>query len=64
MGLCCGKEHTVPFKVQGKASSVSVSLMPAPAGVGLVVGYVGQTILNLAVLKMYGLNLSVKPKLL
>ena len=30
-GCVCGKEHTVPFKVQGKASSVSVSLMPAPA---------------------------------
>ena len=47
----CGKEHTVPFKVQGKASSVSVSLMPAPAGVGLVVGDVGKTILNLAGIK-------------
>ena len=32
-GCVCGKEHTVPFKVQGKASSVSVSLMPAPAGI-------------------------------
>ena len=36
-GCVCGKEHTVPFKVQGKASSVNVSLMPAPAGVGLVI---------------------------
>ena len=50
-GCVCGKEHTVPFKVQGKASSVSVSLMPAPAGVGLVVGDVGKTILNLAGIK-------------
>ena len=47
-GCVCGREHTVPFKVQGKSSSVSVSLMPAPAGVGLVVGDVGKTILKLA----------------
>ena len=50
-GCVCGKEHTVPFKVQGKASSVNVSLMPAPAGVGLVIGDVGKTILNLAGIK-------------
>ena len=35
-GCVCGREHTVPF------------LMPAPAGVGLVVGDVGKTILKLA----------------
>ena len=47
-GCVCGREHTVPFKVTGKTSSVSVTLMPAPAGVGLVVGDVGKTILKLA----------------
>ena len=47
-GCVCGREHTVPFKVTGKSSSVSVTLMPAPAGVGLVVGDVGKTILKLA----------------
>lgn len=47
-GCVCNKQHTVPFKVQGKASSVNVSLIPAPAGVGLVVGDVGKTILKLA----------------
>ncbi len=47
-GCVCGREHTVPFKVQGKTSSVSVNLMPAPAGVGLVIGDVGKTILKLA----------------
>ena len=47
-GCVCGREHTVPFKVQGKTSSVSVNLIPAPAGVGLVIGDVGKTILKLA----------------
>ncbi|MCC7553458.1 MAG: 30S ribosomal protein S5 [Methanobacteriaceae archaeon] len=47
-GCVCNKQHTVPFKVQGKTSSVKISLIPAPAGVGLVVGDVGKTILKLA----------------
>ena len=50
-GCVCGREHTVPFKVNGKTSSVNVTLMPAPAGVGLVVGDVGKTILKLAGIK-------------
>ena len=50
-GCVCGKEHTVPFKVTGKTSSVKVTLMPAPAGVGLVVGDIGKTILRLAGIK-------------
>ena len=47
-GCVCGKEHTVPFKVEGKVGSVRVTLMPAPGGVGLVLGNVGKTILRLA----------------
>lgn len=47
-GCVCGKEHTVPFKVEGKTGSVSVTLMPAPAGVGLAVGDVGKTVMKLA----------------
>ena len=47
-GCVCGREHTVPFKVEGKMSSVNVSLMPAPGGVGLAIGDVGKTILKLA----------------
>lgn len=47
-GCVCGREHTVPFKVQGKASSVNVTLIPAPAGVGLAIGDVGKTIMSLA----------------
>lgn len=47
-GCVCGKEHTVPFKVEGKAGSVRVTLIPAPGGVGLAIGNVGKTILKLA----------------
>ncbi len=34
----CNTEHSIPFKVTGKCASVRVTLMPAPKGVGLVVG--------------------------
>ena len=47
-GCVCGREHTVPFKVNGKAGSVNVTLIPAPAGVGLAIGNVGKTIMSLA----------------
>lgn len=47
-GCVCGREHTVPFKVEGKSGSVRVTLIPAPGGVGLVIGNVGKTILGLA----------------
>ncbi|MDR2966766.1 MAG: 30S ribosomal protein S5 [Methanobacteriaceae archaeon] len=47
-GCVCGRKHTVPFKVNGKTGSVTVTLMPAPAGVGLAIGDVGKTIMKLA----------------
>ena len=47
-GCVCGREHTVPFKVDGKRGSVRVTLIPAPGGVGLAIGNVGKTILGLA----------------
>ena len=47
-GCVCGREHTVPFKVEGKSGSVRVTLIPAPGGVGLAVGDVVKTILGLA----------------
>ncbi len=50
-GCVCGKPHTVPFKVSGKTGSVRVTLMPAPSGVGLAIGDVGKTIMNLAGIK-------------
>lgn len=34
----CGLSHSVPFKVNGKSSSVKIALLPAPKGTGLVVG--------------------------
>lgn len=33
----CGEAHSIPATVKGKCSSVSVTLMPAPQGTGLVV---------------------------
>jgi small subunit ribosomal protein S5 len=32
----CDEKHTVPFKVTGKSGSVTVTLIPAPQGTGLV----------------------------
>lgn len=34
----CSENHSVPFRVEGKSSSVKVILIPAPKGTGLVVG--------------------------
>ena len=34
----CNTHHSVPFKVTGKSAAANVTLMPAPKGVGLVVG--------------------------
>ena len=47
-GCVCGREHTEPFKIEGKKGSVRVTLIPAPGGVGLAIGNVGKTILGLA----------------
>ena len=44
----CGTHHTIPFQVAGKASSVEVTLKPAPRGVGLAVGDVAKHIMRLA----------------
>lgn len=34
----CGTRHSLPFKVGGQCGSVRVQIIPAPKGVGLVVG--------------------------
>lgn len=34
----CGTPHSVPFKVSGRNASIRITLLPAPKGVGLVVG--------------------------
>jgi len=44
----CGGNHTVPYKVEGKCGSTKVVLIPAPRGLGLVVGDVAKTVLRLA----------------
>jgi small subunit ribosomal protein S5 len=44
----CGRAHTLPFQVHGRAGSVVVSFKPAPQGVGLAVGDVAKPILRFA----------------
>ncbi|KII62467.1 40S ribosomal protein S2 [Thelohanellus kitauei] len=43
-----GEPHTVPCKVTGKCGSVSVRLIPAPRGAGLVAGPIPKILLELA----------------
>jgi len=45
------EQHTIPFKVSGKAGSVRLYLIPAPQGTGLVVGNELKKILQLAGIK-------------
>jgi small subunit ribosomal protein S5 len=44
----CGRPHTVPFLVAGRAGSVVVTFKPAPRGVGLAVGDVAKPVLRFA----------------
>lgn len=44
----CGELHTVPYKVTGKKGSVTVTLKPAPKGVGLVAGDNSKILLDFA----------------
>ncbi|MFH1585428.1 MAG: 30S ribosomal protein S5 [archaeon] len=47
----CSEPHSVPFKVTGKAGSVTVTLIPAAQGTGLVVASELKKILSLAGIK-------------
>ncbi len=47
----CGGEHSVPFKVIGKCSSVRITLIPAPKGAGIVAGAEAKAVLELAGIK-------------
>lgn len=47
----CTEKHTVPFTVKGKSGSVSVELIPAPQGTGLVCANELKKILKLAGIK-------------
>jgi small subunit ribosomal protein S5 len=47
----CTEKHSVPFKVEGKAGSVRVILIPAPQGTGLVAAGELKKVLKLAGVK-------------
>jgi len=44
----CSNPHSIPFEVEGKIGSVKVVLKPAPKGLGLVIGDVAKSVLELA----------------
>ena len=47
----CDQKHSVPFKVRGKGGSVTIEIIPAPRGLGLVAGGKIKRLLELAGLK-------------
>jgi small subunit ribosomal protein S5 len=47
----CGENHSLPFRVRGKAGSVVLTLLPGPQGLGLVVGDTAKVVLQLAGVK-------------
>jgi small subunit ribosomal protein S5 len=47
----CGGRHSIPQSVSGKCSSTTVTIKPAPKGVGLVAGHTTRRVLELAGLK-------------
>ncbi|MCX6748096.1 MAG: 30S ribosomal protein S5 [Candidatus Pacearchaeota archaeon] len=47
----CNELHSIPFRVEGKCSSVKIILLPAPQGTGLVIGDECKKILRLAGIK-------------
>ena len=47
----CDQKHSVPFKVRGKGGSVTIEILPAPRGLGLVAGGKIRRLLELAGLK-------------
>ncbi len=47
----CGGTHSVPYRIRGKAGSVTVEAMPGPRGLGLVAGPALKNLLQLAGVK-------------
>jgi len=47
----CDNPHTVPFEVKGKSGSVTISLKPAPLGLGLAAGTTAKKVLEKAGIK-------------
>jgi small subunit ribosomal protein S5 len=47
----CGTRHSVPYRIRGKAGSVTVEIIPGPRSLGLVAGPALKNLLSLAGLK-------------
>ena len=47
----CDQKHSVPFRIRGKGGSVTIEIIPAPRGLGLVAGGKIKRLLELAGLK-------------
>jgi len=47
----CDQKHSIPFKVRGRGGSVTIEILPAPRGLGLVAGGKIRNLLRLAGLK-------------
>ncbi len=47
----CDQQHSVPFKVRGRGGSVTIEILPAPRGLGLVAGGKIKRLLELAGLR-------------
>lgn len=47
----CNDRHSIPYKIEGKAGSVRVVLIPAPKGIGLCIGDEAKKMLRLAGVK-------------
>jgi len=47
----CDQNHSIPFKVKGKGGSVTIEILPAPRGLGLVAGRRIKNLLKMAGLK-------------
>ncbi len=47
----CGLRHSVPYKIRGKAGSVTVEIIPGPRSLGLVAGPALKNLLQLAGVK-------------
>ena len=47
----CGRTHSVPYRIKGKAGSVTVEVIPGPRALGLVAGPALKNLLQLAGVK-------------
>ena len=47
----CDQKHSVPFKVKGRGGSVTIEILPAPRGLGLVAGGKIRNLLKMAGIK-------------